>query len=94
MKNFGAKNREFIGAERVSRRNQDGVEIFERETMRVVRPELCGGNDESPRNVASPKLVIDDAISRSKLFISKRRSELSEVDALLRSLVRQPVGAK
>jgi hypothetical protein len=91
MKNSGTIDRNIIGAERVSRRVQNGVEIYERETKRLVIPDTYG---DTPQPRSYPKLVIEDAVSRGKLFIAKRRSELSEVDALLRSLAPRTVDAK
>jgi len=40
------------------------------------------------------RLVIDDAIQRSKNFISKSRSQFDELNAFLRTAVRRPADAK
>lgn len=92
MKSFGSTDKDFIGAERVSRRTQNGVEIFERETKRLVLPACRQEREEKP--VSSTRLIVDETISRSKDFIAKRRSELNEVDSLLRNLMRHTADAK
>ena len=78
--------------ERFSLRYQNGVEIMEHETMNTA-----GVNDEQESNcsnVRTPRLVISDAVSRSKLFIAKSRSQLGDVDSFLKSITRRPMNAK
>jgi hypothetical protein len=80
------------GVERTSRRVQNGVEIIERESVRTIRFE-----DDAYINSGTgtlPRLVIEDAISRSKLFITRSRSQLGDIDAFLRTIVRRPIEAK
>ena len=77
--------------ERFSRRMQGGVEILERETLRTIR--LNSKSQESTFKM-TPRLVIEDAMSRSKLLISKSRSQLGDIDAFLRSVVRRPLNVK
>jgi hypothetical protein len=76
--------------ERTNRRVQNGVEIIERETMRTIRLEQ--GEYVNSKPIA--RLVIDDAIERSKNFISKSRSQFDELNAFLRTAVRRPADAK
>lgn len=77
--------------ERFSRRMQDGVEILERETLKTIR---LNRRSQEPAFKTMPRLVIEDAISRSKLIISKSRSQLGDIDAFLRSVARRPLDLK
>jgi hypothetical protein len=76
--------------ERTTRRVQNGVEIIERETMRSIRLE----DGEYVNSRPAARLIIDDAIERSKNFISKSRSQMSELNSFLRTAMRRPVDAK
>ena len=67
--------------ERFSRRMQNGVEILERETLRKIK--LKAKSNESTVLKTMPRLVIEDAISRSRLLISKSRSQFGDIDAFL-----------
>jgi hypothetical protein len=91
MRRKVAKLNNLEGQERFSRRVQHGVEILERERIDTVRLEQ-EGDTEIGRRGHRPRLIIDDAISRSKLFVSKSRSQLREVDSLLRSILDRPLG--
>jgi hypothetical protein len=76
--------------ERTTRRVQNGVEIIEREMMRSIRLE----DGEYVNSRPAARLIIDDAIERSKNFISKSRSQMSELNSFLRTAMRRPVDAK
>jgi hypothetical protein len=73
------------GIAKISRRVENGVEILESETIRTIRLTREAGHTSQPR------LVISDGIGRSASFISKRRTQLSE---LLQSVLGEPLGAK
>jgi len=75
-----------------SRRMQNGVEIIERETQRSIRFE--DSTYKNSRPVSATQLVVSDAINRSKLFISKSRSQLGDIDSFIRSIVSRAVEAK
>jgi hypothetical protein len=77
--------------ERFSLRYQNDVEIVEHETIKTT-----DRNDEheNPGDVRTPRLVVNDAVSKSKLFIAKSRSQLGEVDSFLKSITRRPMNAK
>ena len=79
------------GIERVSQRFQNGVEILERETMKKIT--LNEAVNEAATH-SNPRLVVSDSASRSQRFISKSRSQLGEIDAFLRSIVRKPLNIK
>ena len=94
MKRQTIDNNGFVtfDVERTSRRFQNGVEIVERETKRSIRFE-----DDAYINskaVRSPQLVVSGAINRSKLFITKSRSQLGEIDAFIRNITRRTAEAK
>jgi len=76
--------------ERTTRRVQNGVEIIEREMMRSIRLE----DGEYVNSRPAARLIIDDAIEPSKNFISKSRSQMSELNSFLRTAMRRPVDAK
>ena len=78
--------------ERSSRRVQNGVEIIERETQRSIRFEDNAYINSKP--VSATQLVVSDAINKSKLFISKSRSQLGEIDSFIRNIARRTVEAK
>ena len=74
-----------------SRRLENGVEIFEKETHQVVTVNAREGM-AAPAEV---RLVIGDAISSAtKLFIAKTRSEIGGLDALLKTLTGPELGTK
>jgi len=75
------------GIERVSRRMQSGVEIYERETLRKIKVDAAEAD-----TAVNPRLVVSD--SRARKFISKSRSQLGDIDAFLKSIVRRPVDIK
>ena len=77
------------GIERVSRRVQSGVEILERETLRKIRIDEPAADGDT---LVSPRLVVSD--SRSRNFIAKSRSQLGEIDAFLKSIIRKPINIK
>ena len=76
-----------------SRRFENGVEIFEKETHQVV---TVSAQEESYAAAPSEvRLVIGDAISSAtKLFIAKTRSEIGGLDALLKTLTGPTLNAK
>lgn len=75
------------GSERTSRRVVNGVEIVERETVTKLR--LA---DDNVTGQPPTRLVV--APSRGKLFVSKTRSQLGDIDAYLKSITRRPLRAK
>jgi hypothetical protein len=75
--------------ERFSRRLQNGVEILEHETVSTIKVE--NGVFKMDR---LPRLVISDAMAKSKNFIAKSRSQMGEIDAFLRSIIHRPMNAK
>ena len=77
------------GFERFSRRLQNGVEILEHDTVRTIKVE--NGVFKMDR---LPRLVISDAMAKSKNFIAKSRSQMGEIDAFLRSIIHRPMNAK
>jgi hypothetical protein len=78
--------------ERSSRRMQNGVEIIESETQRSIRFENDAYKNSQP--VSATQLVVSDAINKSKLFISKSRSQLGDIDSFIRNLARRTVEVK
>lgn len=78
--------------ERSSRRMQNGVEIIESETQRSIRFEDNAYINSKP--VSATQLVVSDAINKSKLFISKSRSQLGDVDSFIRNIARRTVEVK
>jgi hypothetical protein len=52
------------------------VTIYEREVHECYRPE----------NASTTRLVISDAVDRTRTFIAKTRDEFSELNALMREL--------
>ena len=68
--------------ERFSRRLQNGVEILEHETHRTIT--FDEGRYES-RN-SQPRLVIGDALTATRTFIAKTRSDIRGLNSLLRSI--------
>ena len=75
--------------QRFRRRYQSGVEIVERETVSTITVD-----DGEFKMNQPPQLVISEAAASSKRFITRTRSQLGEVDALLRSVLRRPINAK
>lgn len=92
MKERETDSNEAMRMEHVSRRVQNGVEILERETMRTIR--LDGESPVEVPKSKTPRLVVCDALSRSRLFVTRSRSQLGDLDSLIRSAVRRPVEAK
>jgi len=76
------------GIERVSRRIQNGVEIFERETLKKVKV----GETSATGSCANPRLVVSN--SRASKFVSKSRSQLGDIDAFIKSITRKPLNIK
>ena len=68
---------EVVETNRVLHFPEGQVTICEREVHEFYRPE-----DASPT-----RLIISDAIDRTRTFISKRREEFSELNAVMRELV-------
>jgi len=77
------------GFERFSRRLQNGVEILEHDTVRTIKVENGVFKMDRP-----PRLVVSDALAKSKNFIAKSRSQMGEIDAFLRSIIHRPIAAK
>jgi hypothetical protein len=84
--------------ERFSRRTKDGVEILEHESHQVIKVKgdryetVSDEKIEQPRS--APRLVISEAPAAAKLFISKTRSDITGLNAFLRSLTHPPLKAK
>ena len=76
--------------EKYSRRFKKGVDIVEHETITGSEP--AAGHE--PDDSREPRVVISDAPSKSHLFIAKSRSQLTEVDNLLRSIMNRPLNVK
>ena len=75
--------------QRFRRRFQSGVEIVERETVSTITVD-----DGEFKLNREPQLIVSDAVGSSRRFITRKRSQLGEVDALLRSILRRPVDVK
>ena len=80
MRGIDVNENNVVGMERVSRRVQEAVEIFERETVKIIRLE------DAPRLAAAPKLIIEEALSATKVFIAKARSEAGGLNTVLREI--------
>jgi hypothetical protein len=74
-------NFDSVTSERFSRREQCGVEIVEHEIITRVR---TSNNKVVARSM--PRLIVTDAITATRDFVSKRRSEFRELDEFLRSV--------
>ena len=76
-----------------SRRFENGVEIFEKQTHQIVTV-----NTHEVLHAAVPsevRLVIGDAISSAtKLFIAKTRSEIGGLEAILKTLTTPVLESK
>ena len=87
----GNRNEWYRTVERFSRRIQNGVEIVEKETISSIRVENGSYINSKPR---LPRLVISDAVVRSKDLISKSRNQIADLNHFLRSITRRPADAK
>lgn len=71
--------------ERFSRRVENGVRIFEHETVTTIKIDgdryVTGGAHREPR------LVIGDAVSRANLFVAKTRSDIRDLDNFLQNVI-------
>jgi hypothetical protein len=83
------KSNDSTGFERFSRRLQHGVEILEHDTIRTITVENGTFRMKRPT-----RLVVNEALSRSKDLIAKSRSQLGEIDAFLKSIIRRPIESK
>ena len=92
MTRIEAKVNDLVGVERFSRRIVHGVEILERETIRKIK--VNADSDMISKTIKTPRLVISDAVNRSKLLITKSRAQLGDIDALLRNIIRRPLNVK
>ena len=77
MKGMKLRETEVIESTRVVGLPNGQVAICEREVHEFYRPE----------EVSATRLVISDAIDRTRTFISKTREEFSELNSLMRELV-------
>ena len=75
--------------EKYSRRFKNGVDIIEREKITGREP----ADDEDSQD-SSPRVVISEAPAKSHVFIAKSRSQLTEVDNLLRSIMNRPMNSR
>ena len=64
--------------------NQNSNQMAERESSGDRGAE--GENGES-----APRIVVSDAPHRSRLIIAKSRSQLTELDTLLRGIMNRPM---
>ena len=94
MKRQSVENNGFVSfdGERISRRLENGVEIVESEIKRSIKFE--DGTYKMSKLTSPTRLVVSDAINRSKLFVTKSRSQLGDVDSFLRNIIRRPAEAK
>lgn len=91
MKTLRSRKIDPIATVFCSRRFENGVDIFERETHQVVTVNAR----EDMAAPAEVRLVIGDAISSAtKLFIAKTRSEIGGLDALLKTLASPVMDTK
>jgi hypothetical protein len=74
------------GFEKYSRRYKNRVDMVEREM--ITGRETSNKGDE---NDSSPRVVISEAPAKSHVFIAKSRSQLKDVDNLLRSIMNRPL---
>lgn len=65
-------------AERISLRVEDGVEIYEHDTVTVCR---------IPKPVSEPILVVDESIQAGEVVFTKRRSEIAGLSMILNSII-------
>ena len=77
--------------ERFSRRFVNGVEILEHEMIQKIT--INEGRFET-RGTRTPRLIINDAVSATRDFISKTRSDIADLDTFLRNPVRSSAKAK
>lgn len=77
MKGIRLSESEVIESTRVVEFPDGQVVISEREVHEL----------HSPEEVAPTRLVISDAIDRTRTFISKAREEFSELNSVMRELV-------
>jgi len=83
MSTFESFYKDHGEVERCSHRIQNGVEIFEREIHKIAAAEPA----ENAAAAAQPRLIISDAVSTAtKAVISKTRSEIAGLNALLQGL--------
>ncbi|MEO8574308.1 MAG: hypothetical protein ABI481_10090 [Pyrinomonadaceae bacterium] len=79
MRKRGSYADQITSDERHSRREQCGVEIVEHEVItRIITL-----NESSALTRSLPRLVVTDAINATHNFVSKRRSDLRELDNFL-----------
>jgi len=71
------------------RRFQSGVEILERESVSTITVE-----DNEFKMTRQPRLIVNDAVHRSRKFIAKSKSQLGEINNVLQDIIHQPIGAK
>src|SRR6478736_7500543 len=60
------------------RRFQCGVEILERESVSTITVE-----DNEFKMTRQPRLIVNDAVNRSRKFIAKSKSQLGEINNVL-----------
>ena len=77
------------GFERFSRRLQHGVEILEHDTVRTIKVE-----DGTFKMKRPTRLIVSDALTRSRKFVAKSRSQLGDVDTFLKTIIRRPIESK
>jgi len=77
-------------ARRYSLRIEDGIEIYEHEAMHTctvpVTMASLGGFFERTLASRGPRLIVDETCAYRETFISKARSEISELANLLNSI--------
>jgi len=72
------------------------MEIFEKtQDQGPACGRVSSGRKEADLNEGSaPRLVINDAISATKVLVAKTRSEIRGLDAILRNLTSSPLKSK
>jgi hypothetical protein len=61
------------------------VKIFEREIHKVISFRDSNNIEKTAGN--TPRLVIGDAVEQTKVFVSKTRAELSELNSVLSEML-------
>ena len=80
MKALKINGNKLLGCETTPRRIEDGVQIHQREEVATVTL-VAGDKADNDRRASAPRLVVDDALAATKLFIAKKRSEFGELNA-------------
>jgi hypothetical protein len=85
MKALRINGSKLLGWETTSRRVKDGVQIDEREQVATISLKTEHEADHD-RRASLPRLVVDDALAATRLFVAKKRSEFGELNAFFGEL--------